>query len=222
MRVPIESAHTCPDRSTSSAELMATTSRSCGYGRCRSCDRRDGTRRTGCRARSRTRAVVPITKLVMMRPGCSFFSRLVMAPASARSTTPSENISVWTPRSCLFISRRSTASGMAPMPICSVAPSLNERGHVLADGILDGDGVSCADGRMERPVRVDPGVDAAEGTSVLPRVRGICSLISATMYRADWNGGHAPCRPTCRACSSRVDPAARAAGARRRAGYGRR
>ena len=46
-----------------------------------------------------------------------------MFPACARSTTPSENISVWTPRSCLSPSRRSTASGMAPMPICSVAPS---------------------------------------------------------------------------------------------------
>ena len=47
----------------------------------------------------------------------------VITPASARSTTPSENISVWTPRSCLSVRRRRTASGMAPMPICSVAPS---------------------------------------------------------------------------------------------------
>ena len=30
---------------------------------------------------------------------------------------------MWTPRSCLSPRRRSTASGIAPMPICSVAPS---------------------------------------------------------------------------------------------------
>ncbi len=39
------------------------------------------------------------------------------------SRTPSEIISVWTPRSLRPERLAKTASGMAPMPICRVAPS---------------------------------------------------------------------------------------------------
>ena len=56
-------------------------------------------------------------------PGWRVFLALVMTPASASSTTPSENISEWMPRSFLCLRKRSTASGMAPMPNWRVAPS---------------------------------------------------------------------------------------------------
>src|SRR6266705_1126454 len=47
----------------------------------------------------------------------------VITPRSTRSITPSENISVWMPRSRRSVSVCSAASGMAPMPSCNVAPS---------------------------------------------------------------------------------------------------
>ena len=49
--------------------------------------------------------------------------RPVTTPPSTRSTMPSENISVCTPRSCLLASSGVSACGISPMPICKVAPS---------------------------------------------------------------------------------------------------
>jgi hypothetical protein len=45
------------------------------------------------------------------------------APARSRPSTPSLNISDHTARPCRAVNAVSTASGTAPMPICSVAPS---------------------------------------------------------------------------------------------------
>ena len=49
--------------------------------------------------------------------------RPLTTPESIKEMRPSENISVWTPRSFFFLSVASTASGMAPMPIWIVEPS---------------------------------------------------------------------------------------------------
>ena len=61
---------------------------------------------------------------------------------------------------------------------------LDQRGDVLADGLLHG-----VDGRdgwlVQRPVGVDERVSRSTWTSVLPCVRGIRSLISATTWRAE-------------------------------------
>jgi hypothetical protein len=82
------------------------------------------------------------------------FRRVVIAPArGTRSTRPSENISVWTPRSCFPLSRRSAASGMAPMPTCKCRTVLNQFRDVCANRLLDRRGrpVSCC---VQRPGRV--------------------------------------------------------------------
>ena len=52
-----------------------------------------------------------------------FFASPLMTPFSTSGSTPSANISVWIPRFLWFPSCASTALGMAPIPICSVAPS---------------------------------------------------------------------------------------------------
>ena len=59
----------------------------------------------------------------MILPRCSVFASLVMTPCSKRSIRPSENISVWMPRLRFWVRKSSTASGISPIPICSVAPS---------------------------------------------------------------------------------------------------
>ena len=46
-----------------------------------------------------------------------------MTPFSTSGSTPSANISVWIPRFLWPPSWLSTAFGMAPIPICNVAPS---------------------------------------------------------------------------------------------------
>ena len=46
------------------------------------------------------RAACPCTKLATILPGWSVLRALVMTPASTSGITPSENISVWMPRSC--------------------------------------------------------------------------------------------------------------------------
>ncbi len=65
----------------------------------------------------------PRTNDEMILPLCRVLASPVTTPRSNSSTTPSENISVWIPRS-FFSSRKSrTASGISPMPIWRVAPS---------------------------------------------------------------------------------------------------
>ena len=57
-----------------------------------------------------------------MYPGLCRFFAFVMTPLSYSSMTPSENISEWMPRSLCPLSAARHASGIPPMPICSVAP----------------------------------------------------------------------------------------------------
>lgn len=59
-----------------------------------------------------------------MRPLWKDFLLLVMQPLLNKSTTPLENISEWIPKSLWSCRAFRTASGMLPIPICSVAPSL--------------------------------------------------------------------------------------------------
>ena len=56
-------------------------------------------------------------------PGSTVLRRPVTMPASASSITPSESISVWIPRSRRSVRAARVASGILPIPICSVAPS---------------------------------------------------------------------------------------------------
>ena len=55
-------------------------------------------------------------KVATLLPLWRVLAWLVMTPASTSSTTPSENISEWMPRSFFSFRKRRTASGMAPMP----------------------------------------------------------------------------------------------------------
>ena len=55
-------------------------------------------------------------------PRCSVLASPLITPASNSSTTPSENISVCTPRSRRSLSSERIASGTSPIPICSVEP----------------------------------------------------------------------------------------------------
>ncbi len=66
-------------------------------------------------------------------PGWKFFLAQVMTPASTRSTTPSENISVWMPRSFLCFRNPRMASGTEPMPSCRQSPSLMSSAQYAAD-----------------------------------------------------------------------------------------
>ncbi len=66
-------------------------------------------------------------------PRWSVFASPVTTPASKSSTTPSENISVWIPRSRFSFRKRRTASGISPMPICSVEPSSMSSATFCAD-----------------------------------------------------------------------------------------
>ena len=64
----------------------------------------------------------PRTKEEMILPLWRVFASPVTTPLSNSSTTPSENISVWMPRSRFSFRNRSTASGISPIPICRVEP----------------------------------------------------------------------------------------------------
>ena len=66
---------------------------------------------------------MPIRKVATLRPLWMFLHLLVMTPASTSSTTPSENISEWMPRSFFSLRKSSTASGIAPMPSWRQSPS---------------------------------------------------------------------------------------------------
>jgi hypothetical protein len=77
----------------------------------------------GCGACTRRAGAEPRANVASILPRWRFLRRLVITPASSRARIPSPNISVCTPRSFLSPSCCTTASGMAPMPICRVAPS---------------------------------------------------------------------------------------------------
>ncbi len=66
---------------------------------------------------------VPRTKLATSLAGWMVFCDPFMTPFSMSGITPSLNISVCMPRSRWLVRNDSTASGTAPMPIWSVAPS---------------------------------------------------------------------------------------------------
>ena len=67
-------------------------------------------------------------------PRCSDLRSPLMTPDSIRGMMPSDTISLCTPRSRLSPRQASTALGMAPIPICSVAPSGISRGDMVRDG----------------------------------------------------------------------------------------
>ena len=129
------------------------------------------------------RRCVPLMKLVTMRPLPLALSRLVTAPDSTRSTTRSENISVWMPRSRLSCRRVSTASGMPPMPICRVEPSSTRPATISPMRASTGVSGSEWCSSRARSVAMKAWM-FARGRTLLPWVRGICSLISAMTIRA--------------------------------------
>ncbi len=94
---PIESATTWPVRSTSMALLMAVTfglrrMTAVSLTKAMSSMATDGLSSTKSKSRR-----VPLTKPATMRPGSTTLFSPVMTPRSTRSSTPSENISVWMP-----------------------------------------------------------------------------------------------------------------------------
>ena len=180
---PIESAHTCPVRSICSAELIAVVRSflrmaSVSLVRSQGWNSTSGLSLTNSNSRGE-----PATKLVTIRPGWIVLSRLVITPPSTSGTTLSENISVWMPRSCLFPSRLSTASGIAPIPSWRQAPSstrfatCSPMAEVTADGGWAG---RVGSGRSV----VQKAVTLASGTAEWPWVRGIAALISASTIPA--------------------------------------
>lgn len=64
---------------------------------------------------------LPLPLTVTIRPCCAAFLTLLIVPLWTSGRMPSENISVWMPRSLWFVSPARTALGMEPMPIWSVA-----------------------------------------------------------------------------------------------------
>ncbi len=125
----------------------------------------------------------PLMKLVTVRPGCTCLYLLVMLPFSTRSIRRSENISVCTPRSCLSPSRVSTASGMAPMPICRVDRSSMRPAMISPMRASTSFSVPLTCSCSGRLVAMNASMRSND-TAVLPCVRGIWSLISAMMNRA--------------------------------------
>ena len=123
IRVPIESATTCPVRSTSIAELIAVMCRN---------DRMTWVSFVKSTARISTigllstksyRRCVPTMNAATILPRLRAFASPVTTPCSTRSTTASVNISVWIPRSFLSPRKVAVAAGIAPIPSWSVAPS---------------------------------------------------------------------------------------------------
>lgn len=114
-----------------------------------------------------------------MRPLWKDFLLLVMQPLLNKSTTPLENISEWIPKSLWSCRAFRTASGMLPIPICSVAPSLTRFSaislpiFVSTSEILP---VSCS-GRSSQISVAKSKCDLWMMPS--PKVRGILGLICA-------------------------------------------
>ena len=67
---------------------------------------------------------VPIRKVITILSLWKFFALQVIMPFSYRSTTPSDTISEWIPRSFLPPRKVRTASGIEPIPNCKQSPSL--------------------------------------------------------------------------------------------------
>ena len=65
----------------------------------------------------------PIKNVDTILPLSNFLFMLLTTPFSYKGNTPSANISVWIPKFLWFPSWESTALGIAPIPICRVAPS---------------------------------------------------------------------------------------------------
>ena len=123
IRYPIESATTWPLRSTSMAELIAImlpSERITWVSLVKSTGRISTIGLSWMNLYSR---VVPMRKVATSLPRLRTLRSPVTTPASTRSTTASVNISVWMPRSCLWVSSSAVALGIAPMPSWSVAPS---------------------------------------------------------------------------------------------------
>ena len=216
---PIESAHTWPVRSISIAELIATTLsflRMSEVSFVRSHGWNSTSRLSSTKSKSARRAVDEA------RDGAAGVHLLVPvgddAASSERDRAPSENISVWTPRSCLLPRRASTASGMPPMPICSVEPSSTRSAmsspmrastsRLRLARLCSGSGRSVCTKASTRSKRDD---DVAVRARHLLVDLGDDDASPSPPRRARR-------RPTCRACRCRGDRAATAGRARRRAG----
>jgi hypothetical protein len=120
-----------------------------------------------------------MTKLVVHRPGCTDLCRLVMTPFSSSGSSPSLNISVCTARSRLLPRRASTASGMHPMPICSVEPSSIRSAITSPIWFSTAPHSFTPCSCSARSVCVNA-VTRFIGTTVLPSVRGMRALTSAS------------------------------------------
>lgn len=133
IRGPIESLTTCPVRSISMAELMATILGICAMTKGSLVNPTSRMRTDGLLCTNRYVFSVPITKQVVEHPRSSGFypsstrsgptNSLVMAPDWMRSIIPSENISLCTPRPLWPFKFAITESGITPIPACSVEPS---------------------------------------------------------------------------------------------------
>src|SRR5438876_543207 len=77
----------------------------------------------GLSSRKSIRRRDPMRKLATSLSRSRALRAPLITPRSTRSSTPSENISLWMPRSRRSINACRTASGIAPIPSCSVAPS---------------------------------------------------------------------------------------------------
>ena len=179
-RPPSVSAATWPVRSTASAELIAT------IWSLRAIMERVVREARGAHLDRRV-VVHPVVERARAHDerGDDLAGQERLAPAGDRrrpstsASTPSESISVWMPRSLRSLERASTASGMRPMPICSVAPSGIRLRDVAAD----------LRGRRRRAARTrSSGSGSSTGTRCAmrstwrnesPSVRGICGLTSA-------------------------------------------
>ena len=117
-----------------------------------------------------------------MRPGCTFLQPVGddAAPRSRSTSAVGEHLGVDAEIVLVAAGAPSTASGMAPMPICSVEPSSTRSAMMLADARLDlglrGRGRARGSGRSVWRTRRSR---SKRHRRVLPCVRGICSLISA-------------------------------------------
>src|SRR5215210_5264128 len=157
MRPPIESATTCPVRSTSIAELIAVIpedERMTCVSLVKSPDRISTVGLSSTKSYSRR---VPMTKAATILPRLRSFRAPVTTPVSTRSTTASVNISVWIPRSRWPVSAAAVAAGIAPIDIADQPGRVLVRRDIDLDREVDGVNMdeALAQGPRHRRVELD-------------------------------------------------------------------
>ena len=110
-----------------------------------------------------------------------------------------------TPRSCLLARRRRTASGMAPMPICSVAPSSTSRATCAPMALSTNVGAAASCGRRSEWMNAsmhkgadeqrDPsGAVAILGGNEWRRSQGMQGGITSRLAKCDADRGLVQCK----------------------------